>query len=46
MFIFPCSEQDPGSTVLNVLPSLDVLAGEPTEQCAPVILVWRRQSRG
>lgn len=39
VFIFLFSEQDPGSTVLNVLQSLDVLAGE-VRSSHPV---WRRQ---
>ena len=37
MIIFAHPHQDPGSTVLDVLQSLDVLARDPNEECITVV---------
>ena len=35
--VLPHPHQDPGSTVLNVLQLLDVLAWDPDEECVAVV---------
>ena len=37
MVVFAHPHQDPGSTVLDVLQSLDVLARDPNEECITVV---------
>ena len=35
--VLPHPHQDPGSTILDVLQPLDVLAGDPDEECITVV---------
>ena len=35
--VLPHPHQDPGSTILDVLQTLDVLSGDPDEECVAVV---------
>ena len=37
VLVLPHPHQDPGSTILDVLQTLDVLSGDPDEECVAVV---------